>query len=104
MQELDDADQLARTCGPALFVICTEQLDRLMICQLFCELFAVERYGACPLTELAANGHVDDLRQHGLPHFPDHARASADALITHEQYRFMVKPARSASSIGFRGG
>src|SRR5258708_24915644 len=83
MQELDDADQLARTCGPALLVVCTEQLDWLPICQLFCELFAVKRYGACPLTELAANGHVDDLRQHRLPPlFSDHARASADALIT----------------------
>jgi hypothetical protein len=32
MQEVNDANQLARTCGPALFVVCTEQLDRLPIC------------------------------------------------------------------------
>ena len=69
IQQLNDADQLARTCGPALLVVCTEQLDWLPIRQLFCELFAVKRYGARPLTEPAANGHVDDLRQHRLPPF-----------------------------------
>jgi hypothetical protein len=32
MQELNDADQFARTCGPALLVVCTEQLDWFSIC------------------------------------------------------------------------
>src|SRR5712672_486593 len=32
MQELNDADQFARTCGPALLVVCTEQLDWFPIC------------------------------------------------------------------------